>query len=182
MDTFKFAGVSKHNGKMKFRATNRAGYDEILIKEGKTNVDIRTLPKAMDKIAAKGYLITLPEFQTPEILDVLGAGDLATQVRTSKGPKVAKVAKVAKDTKVKAPKEQKGAVVASVKTAEEIEAIRQKNLETMREVGAKRKILDEREREQERARQELAAQELEEADVDIRDVLPKFLHKEMGIA
>jgi hypothetical protein len=178
MDTFKFAGVSKHDGKFKFRATNRDGYDQILIKEGKTNVDIRTMPTPMDKDSAKEYLASIKEFQTAEILAVLTKGAKATVTTV----KVAK-AKVAKDTKAKAPKAEKGAVVASTKTSEEIEAIKEKNLEVMRQVTAKRKALDEREAKLEMIReQHEAAEAADIAANDIRDVIPKFLHKEMGLA
>lgn len=173
-DLYKFAGVSKHNGKMKFRATNRDGYADILIKEGKTDVNIQTLPNPMDKIAAKGYLITLPEFQTPEILEALGAEDLSTQVKTSKAPKAPKVAKAAKGDE--APK---GAQVAkvdtdqpAVKTDEEIEKIRQKNMAVLKKVAKKRKkeqqLIDEVTAE---------APTMDAEDEDIRDFLPTFLQK-----
>lgn len=182
MDVFKYAGVSKHNGKMKFRATNRDGYAEILIKEGKTDVNIQSLPNPMDKIAAKGYLITLPEFQTPEILAALGAEDLATQV---KGPSIKAVAAVEAAVKAvkgkKAPKGDtvpKGAQVAKVeaeqtpvKTDEEIERIREKNMAVLKKVAKKRK------KEVEMAAEVPTVVAHTEDDEDVRDFLPKFLQK-----
>lgn len=173
MDVFKFAGVSTHNGKTKFRATNRDGYAEILIKEGKTGVNIQTLPQPMDKVAAKGYLITLPEFQTPEILAALDAGDLATQVKTSRGPKVPKGPK--------AEKGPKGVQVAkpdndqpAVKTDEEIERIREKNMAVLKQVANKRK-------KEANLIAEVTAEvtTVDEDGENVRDFLPKFLQKGM---
>jgi polygalacturonase len=114
MKTFTFAGTAREaNGQIVFRATNRDGYAAILAKEGKTDIDIQVLPRPMSKDEAKAYT---------------GFTDVKP-VRATKAPQPAKTKTVA-GIPVKAK-----AVPTQGKTAEEIEAIREKNLQTIRAVG-----------------------------------------------
>ena len=57
MKTFTYAGTARDtDGKMVFRATNRDGYAKILEKEGKTDINIMSLPYAMSKADAAVYI------------------------------------------------------------------------------------------------------------------------------
>jgi hypothetical protein len=57
MKTFTFAGTARNtDGSAVFRATNREGYAKILAKEGKTDINIMSLPYAMTKADAAVYI------------------------------------------------------------------------------------------------------------------------------
>lgn len=57
MKTFTFAGTALDtDGTVVFRATTREGYAKILAKEGKTDIEIFSLPHAMTKAEAKAYI------------------------------------------------------------------------------------------------------------------------------
>jgi hypothetical protein len=57
MKTFTFAGTARDtDGSAVFRATNREGYAKILAKEGKTDINIMSLPYAMTKADAAVYI------------------------------------------------------------------------------------------------------------------------------
>lgn len=103
--TFTSAGVSKQDGKFSFRATNREGdtYQEILKKEGHTEVHIVKLKHSMSKEEAKKYCASLKHFQTDAILKCLkdDAQPAKKEKDTAKkgGPKVTKApSKKAKST------------------------------------------------------------------------------------
>lgn len=111
MKTFTYAGTARDiDGSVVFRATNRDGYAAILIKEGKTDVNIVNLPHAMSKDDAKKFL---------GYVDSKPAKAAKPQAETVAGIKV---------------NPEKSRAVAE-KTPEEIAAIRAKNLETIKAVG-----------------------------------------------
>jgi hypothetical protein len=57
MKTFTYAGTAREtDGSVVFRATNRDGYANILAKEGKTDINIMSLPHPMTKADAKAYI------------------------------------------------------------------------------------------------------------------------------
>lgn len=56
---FSHAGVSRKAGKLKFRASNRPEYIDILIKEGHDDLDIMQLSHAMSKDDAVAYLLSI---------------------------------------------------------------------------------------------------------------------------
>ena len=57
MKTFTYAGTAREiYGMVVFRATNRDGYANILAKEGKTDINIMSLPHPMTKADAKAYI------------------------------------------------------------------------------------------------------------------------------
>jgi hypothetical protein len=114
MKTFTFAGTAREaDGRVVFRATNRDGYAAILAKEGKTDIDIQVLPHAMSKDEAKAFV---------------GFADV-------KPTKAAKPAKPAKTQTVAGIPVKAKAVPTEGKSADEIAAIREKNLQTIRAVG-----------------------------------------------
>lgn len=53
------AGVSRKAGKLKFRASNRVEYIDILIKEGHNDLDIIQLKHVMSKDDAVSYLLSI---------------------------------------------------------------------------------------------------------------------------
>lgn len=57
--TYKFAGISKLNGKFKVRFCDRAGYVKNLEAAGNTDIDIIELKEPMNKIAAVEYLLSI---------------------------------------------------------------------------------------------------------------------------
>jgi hypothetical protein len=57
MKTFTYAGTAREtDGSVVFRATNRDGYAKILAKEGKTDINIMSLPHPMTKADAAVYI------------------------------------------------------------------------------------------------------------------------------
>ena len=56
---FSHAGVSRKAGKLKFRASNRPEYIDILIKEGHDDLDIMQLSHPMSKEDAVAYLLAI---------------------------------------------------------------------------------------------------------------------------
>lgn len=57
MKTFTYAGTARDtDGTVVFRATNRDGYAKILAKEGKTDIQIMSLPHAMTKADAAVFI------------------------------------------------------------------------------------------------------------------------------
>jgi hypothetical protein len=57
MKTFAYAGTARDtDGTAVFRATNRDGYAKILAKEGKTDINIMSLPHPMTKADAAVYI------------------------------------------------------------------------------------------------------------------------------
>lgn len=116
MKTFTYAGTAREtDGSVVFRTTNRDGYAKILEKEGKTDINIMSLPHPMTKADAAAYIGF-------------------TDVKPAKAP-VKATTKLAGIT----VKPAKATVVAAdaepAKTEAELEAIRAKNLETIQKVG-----------------------------------------------
>ncbi|MGZ4849825.1 MAG: hypothetical protein ACXV2C_00405 [Candidatus Bathyarchaeia archaeon] len=113
MKTFKSAGVSRLNGKMSFRATNRDDpiYPNILKKDGHIDIHIVLLKTPMTKEDARKYLATLKYFQTPELLDCLKRADKEEKKQT----KAAK-AKVSKPVQAKKPATAKKKAAAKPST------------------------------------------------------------------
>jgi hypothetical protein len=123
MKTFTYAGTAREaNGQIVFRATNRDGYAAILAKEGKTDIEILSLPRPMTKDEAKAYTGF-------------------TDVKPSKASKPVKLAGIT-------VKPSKATVVAAqeqpAKSQAEVEAIRAKNLETIQKVGKRYEQMAER--------------------------------------
>lgn len=117
MKTFTFAGTAREtDGRVVFRATNRDGYAKILAKEGKTDINIQTLPHAMTKEDAQAYVGYVSD-------------------KPAKATKVAGIKVNPAKAKAVAAKPAETTAPAVTKTAEEIAAIRAKNLETIKEVG-----------------------------------------------
>jgi hypothetical protein len=176
---FKYAGVSFHNDKFKFRATNRDGYGDILVKEGKTYVKILELPQPMAKDEAKAYLATHPEFKDAgsAVMAVLvGKEKVERALKGPKGPKAAKPVKAAKKETTKAPKAPKAVI-----STDDLEAIREKNLETIRQVASSTKRAIEEDNRKAKAEAELAQIEADLDREDPKEFIPKFLHKELGL-
>ena len=114
MKTFTYAGTAREaNGQIVFRATNRDGYAKILAKEGKTDINILSLPHAMTKEQAQAHIGFVSEKPAK-----------AAKTETVAGIRVnpAKAAVKAADT-------------APEKSQAEQDAIRAKNLETIKKVG-----------------------------------------------
>jgi hypothetical protein len=123
MKTFTYAGTAREdNGQIVFRATNRDGYARILEKEGKTDINIMSLPYAMTKEQAQTYT----GFASDK------------PVKAGKTETVAGIRVNPTKTTVKATQEQ------PAKTEAEIAAIRAKNLETIQKVGKRYEQMAER--------------------------------------
>jgi hypothetical protein len=75
MRKFKFAGISKVDGRYALRASNRDVYAEILERNKNTNVKIFKLDKPMTKDQAREFLARKKEFKSPQILAVLRRGE-----------------------------------------------------------------------------------------------------------
>lgn len=103
MRTFKCAGVSRLNGKMTFRATNRENsvYTEILKKDGHIDVHLVELKTPMTKEDARKNLLGRKEFQTAEIQACLKQAD-KEEKQEAKAAKSAKAA-ITKPTQAKKP-------------------------------------------------------------------------------
>lgn len=71
MRKFRFAGVSKVDGRVALRASNRDNYDEILHRDKNTGIKIVKLDKPMTKDQIAELLARRKEFRTPQILAVL---------------------------------------------------------------------------------------------------------------
>ena len=72
---FRFAGVSKRDGKFHFRASNREIYDQVLKRDKDTEIHIVKLNKPMTKEAARQACARLQQFKKPAILKVLRKDD-----------------------------------------------------------------------------------------------------------
>ena len=59
MDTFKVAGLSKLDGKVKVRFANEMDRIKILIKKGHANIELMELPTPMEKPAVVKHLMTV---------------------------------------------------------------------------------------------------------------------------
>ena len=63
MSTFKFAGVSTLNGKIKTRFANDQMRVKVLAKNGHEDITMIELPTAMSKLEAAKFIQSLDEFQ-----------------------------------------------------------------------------------------------------------------------
>lgn len=171
---FTVAGTSVLDGVLKFRTAN-GGADaraRVLAKNGHTEINLQDLPKPMTKEDAQAFLGYV------EGTAVKVAKKVKLEVpKGAKGNfKTTKTKEVKVDALVKrAPK-----VDTAGKTPEEVAEIRAKNLQTLREVGAKFRA------EQEEIRRAEAERMLEQANAEIDSwapdfEVPKFLRKELGI-
>ncbi|MGO4509007.1 helix-turn-helix domain-containing protein [Bradyrhizobium sp. 2TAF36] len=70
--TYLFSGISRRNGTMHCRFSNRPQYEGILRKEGDTDVVFVRLPRPMSKKEASEHLAQQSEFQSAEIRECLG--------------------------------------------------------------------------------------------------------------
>lgn len=118
--TFVVAGISSLEGVAKVRFAKDLARVKVLEKNGHKDIKLVELPNAMTKGDAVAFLKTHAQFKDAVAQDVLNAyGD----DKPSKSKEV-DASKLVKNT---------------VKTPEEVEAIKTKNLKTMKEVHAKMK-------------------------------------------
>lgn len=68
---FTYAGVSRREGMIVFRATSRETYAQTLSNEGDEDIKIIPLPRIMTKPEARQYIRGLRGFKTPEIQEAL---------------------------------------------------------------------------------------------------------------
>jgi ribosomal protein S30 len=159
---FTVAGTSSLDGVVKFRVANgtAAARANVLAKNGHTCIELQDLPEAMTKEAAQAFLKYVE-------------GTAAT---------VTKAGKVAKKTKEFKVKNKAAAAPKVAQTAEELAAVKAKNLETMRKVTAKQsRFSAETEAMQARVRAEFAEIEAEMDKVTAADI-PAIFRKECGFA
>jgi hypothetical protein len=76
MRKFRFAGVSKVDGRIALRASNRDAYADILKRDKNTAINIIKLDKPMTKDQIREHLARRKAFQSPAILSVLKRGDV----------------------------------------------------------------------------------------------------------
>ncbi len=159
---FTVAGTSVLEGVLKFRVANgsAAVRIKVLEKNGHTGIALQDLPKAMTKEDAMSFL---------KYVEGKAVAPVSKPAAAPKA-KVEKEFKIERKVQTEAPKEEK--------TAEEIAAVKTKNLETMRAVTVKHKSLE-----------ALHKQVLEdfaviEADLDnmTADDIPAMFRKECGFA
>lgn len=116
---FTVAGTSVNEGVLKFRVANggAAARIKVLEKNGHTEINLQDLPKPMSKEDAMSFLNYVE----------------GKSIETKAPAKTPKSKVVQKEIKIpnKAP-------AKSTKTPEELAAIKAKNLQTMREVSARR--------------------------------------------
>lgn len=118
--TFSVAGISTLNGDTKVRFAKDLARVKVLEKNGHKDIKLVDLPKEMTKMDAVAFLKTHAQFKDDAAQAVLNAyGD----------------DKPAKPKEVDASK----LVKKAVKTPEEVEAVKAKNLQTLKDVHAKMK-------------------------------------------
>jgi pyruvate/2-oxoglutarate dehydrogenase complex dihydrolipoamide acyltransferase (E2) component len=191
---FKFAGVSFHNDKFKFRATNREGYDAILTKEGKTYVNILALPEPMTKEAAARYLLNTDPVKglcaqqdaCQAVLEaVAGKGQKAPKAPREKKVKAAAMAAKPVKTPPKVTKVARNRPVTndgrSVPSADQLAEIRAKNLATIAQVAGSTKRMIEEENRKAKAEEAMEQIDRDLDSEDPKEFIPKFLHKELGL-
>lgn len=112
MRKFKFAGVSKLNGRYTLRATNRElpVYPEILKRDKNTHINIVRLDKPMTKDQIREHLARRKDFKRPEILAVLKRDAVAA--KPVKRAAVAKKSAVKKKAVAAKPIETSAAAAA----------------------------------------------------------------------
>lgn len=94
--SFKFAGVSRLNGVLKVRFTDRDLYTKVLVKENHTDIDIVSLGSPMTKEQAIEHLINTDFAQgRNDVLDAL------TAAADKRAPKLAREAARARGEVVK---------------------------------------------------------------------------------
>lgn len=101
--TFTHAGVSKLDGKFKFRVANGISRIEVLIRNGHTDIDLIQLKEPMTKEQAVQYLCDIRFYETDGFENAEVRAALEAELK-KKEPKAAK-----------APKEPKAAVDKPVK-------------------------------------------------------------------
>jgi len=70
---FRFAGVSRQEGVMKARFSNRDSYSAVLAKEGHTDIAILELPQALTQEEAVAHLKATEFSKDPEVMGALEA-------------------------------------------------------------------------------------------------------------
>jgi hypothetical protein len=131
--TFAVAGISTLDGTAKVRFAKDMARIKVLEKNGHKNINLVELPKPMTKVAAVEHLMSHAAFKSAEAQAVLK--DYASDDAPVKVEKAVKMDKVVD----KAAK--------TVKTPDEVERIRAKNLQTLKNVHAKVKARDAKEAE-----------------------------------
>lgn len=161
---FTVAGTSVLEGVLKFRVANGTAEARarVLAKNGHTEIALQDLPEAMSKEDAMAFL------NYTEGKAVAPKATKTAAPRAKAAPK-----RVEKELKVK-----NRAPAAAEKTADEVEAIRAKNLQTMRQVTLKHKALEALHKQ---VRDEFAEMEAEMDRVTADDI-PAIFRKECGFA
>jgi hypothetical protein len=102
--------------------------------------------------------------------------------KVEKAPKAAKAVAKGRDSVNKAIEKQfakkQAATEKTLAALEEMKAVKEKNMQTLREVTAKQNAMKKLHA---KVREEHEAEEAEAAKEDPRDFVPKFLHKELGL-
>ena len=128
--TFAVAGISTLDGVSKVRFAKDMARIKVLEKNGHKDINLVTLPKEMTKAAAVEHLMSLTAFKSAAAQAVLK--DYMSEDAPSKVEKTVKMDKIVSKT---------------VKTPDEVERIRAKNLQTLKSVHAKVKARDAKEEE-----------------------------------
>lgn len=120
--TFAVAGISSLDGVAKVRFAKDMARVKVLEKNGHKNINLIELPKPMTKVAAVEHLMSHTAFKSVEAQAVLK--DYMSDDAPAKSEKPVKMEKIVSKT------------VKAVKTPDEVERIRAKNLQTLKKVHA----------------------------------------------
>jgi hypothetical protein len=160
---FTIAGTSVLEGVCKFRVANGSvmARVQVLLKNGHTDINLQDLPKPMSKEDAMAFLN-------------YSEGKPVAAAKPAAAPKVRAEKTKAKDFKI--PRAAPAAKPA--KADADLEAVRAKNMETLRAVTAKNRALEQL--------QKQVQGELEQFEAEVEQMtradIPQFLWKEYGLA
>ncbi len=126
---FAVAGISTLEGDTKVRFAKDLARVKVLEKNGHKDIKLVDLPKQMSKADAVAYLRTHATFKDAASQAVLNAYSNDKPAKASKDVDASKLVKKLSDM----------SAADNNKTPEEVEAIKAKNLQTIKEVHAKMK-------------------------------------------
>ena len=92
MSTFKYAGVSKLNGKVKARFANDQMRVKVLAKNGHSDIDIIELEHPMTKEAAVAFLLKINFDNGNKVIRAALEAEVEKRTESPKAPKAAKAA------------------------------------------------------------------------------------------
>lgn len=127
---FAVAGISTLEGDTKVRFAKDLARVKVLEKNGHKDIKLVDLPKQMTKVDAVAYLLTHAQFKDAASQAVLNAYGNDKPAKITKDVDASKLVKKLGDM---------SGADSSKKTPEEIEAIKAKNLQTIKDVHAKMK-------------------------------------------